>query len=124
MYRYFLTEIASGIGPGQLTLDAGHRFLNNGSNSYLARGGGSFVWRDTFQSGNIELIDTGTGDVTIVGTTDGSLGNLDAVGETLVAVATQFGPTTTSHVFAVVPEPSTALVILGCLGVLGLSRQR
>jgi len=124
LYRYFLTEVAAAIGPAQLSLDASHRFLNNGANSYLGPTSGSFVWRDSFDSNELQRIDIGTGAVSAIGTTNATLGNLDAVGTTLVAVATEYGATTTSHVFAVVPEPSTLSLGWACIGLLALQRRR
>jgi hypothetical protein len=123
LYRYFLTEIAAAIGPGQLTLDAAHRFLNNGVNSYLAPGGGNFVWRDSYDSSELQRVDS-TGNATVIGMSNATLGNLDAMGNTLVAVATQYGATTTSHVFAVVPEASTGVAALVGLTFFGRRRQR
>ncbi len=123
LYRYFLTEVAAAIGPGQLSVEVSRRFLDNGANSYLARGDSSHVWRDSFSSDELQLIDTGSGEVSVIGTASGTLGNLDAAGDRLVAVVTQYGASTSSHVFAVIPEPTTAVVALGCL-VLALLRRK
>ena len=66
LYRYFLTEVAASIGPGQLPFDSAHRLLNNGANSYLAAAGGNFVWRDSFDSDELQRIDVGTGATSVV----------------------------------------------------------
>jgi hypothetical protein len=124
LYRYFLTEVAAAIGPAQLSLDVAHRFLSNGANSYLGPTSGTFVWRDSFDSNEIQRIEIGTGAVSAIATTNGTLGNLDAVGTTLIAAATQYGATTTSHVFAVVPEPSTCILGLAAVALLPLRRRR
>ena len=124
LYRYFLTEIAGAIGPTQLSLDANHRLFNNGANSYLAPAGGNFVWRDSFASNELQRIDSTSGSVSVIGTSDATLGNLDAAGSTLIVVATQYGATTTSHVFAVVPEPCTTGTALVALAILALRRRR
>ncbi len=111
VYRYASAE----VGAGGLTLDAAHRVVANGINSYLANAGGAQLWQDSYDSEDLHLIDTTAGTFQTIGTagTFQSLGSLEFAGGTGFVVVSDYG-TNGSRVFAVTaaPEPSAALLLL------------
>ena len=121
LYYYLKSEVAG----GGLTLDTGHKVATTNANSYLADAGGASVWRDSYSSNELRIIDTTTANVTVVGTVTGAdgLGDLDAAGGTLVVAVTDYGnfPSPT-RIYAVAPEPSSALLLT--LGLAALTQRR
>lgn len=125
IYRYTAAELAG----GGLTLDAGHLVVPSDANSYLADAGGTSVWRDSYLTNELRLIDTATANSTVIGTAGGifpGLGDLDSEGDTLVFAVTDYGsfPSVPTTVYAVTPEPSTALLLTLGLASFAARRQR
>ena len=121
IYRYSAAAVAAALStstPIVLTPPTG-RVIANGGNQYLAYAGGTSLWQDDFTA--LTRYDLGTGVGTAIGTTTDTLGNLDYAGTTLYTSVTNFS-TNNSAIFAVVPEPSSAVLL--ALGVLALRRRR
>lgn len=121
IYRYSAAAVATAISsstPIALTPPTG-RVIANGGNQYLAYAGGTALWQDDFSA--LTRYDLSTGVGTAIGSTTDTLGNLDYAGTTLYANVTNFS-TNNSAVFAVVPEPSSAILL--ALGALALVRRR
>jgi hypothetical protein len=110
LYRYTAAEV-DGTGP-VLALDAPHLYLANGTNAYLAYNGSNALWHTNF--GTLNLINTTTPGSTPIGSTPDSIGQLDYVDGTLYANVTK-ASFDGSAVYAVVPEPSSALLVLAGL---------
>lgn len=121
IYRYSAAAVAAALStstPIVLTPPTG-RVIANGGNQYLAYAGGTSLWQDDFSA--LTRYDLGTGVGTAIGTTTDTLGNLDYAGTTLYASVTNF-TTNNSAVFAVVPEPSSAVLL--AFGMLAFTRRR
>lgn len=124
LFRFGASEIAAAVaetGP-VLNLDAPHLFLANGSNAYLAFDGEDGLWHSNF--GALDVIDTDTAESTPVATAAGfdSIGQLEYVDGTIFANVT-VSSFDRSAVYAVVPEPSSALLALAGLAVIGMRRR-
>lgn len=120
LFRFSAADItaANEAGP-TLTLDNPHLFLANGTNAFLAFDGTDKLWHTNF--GSLDVIDTDTAISAPIATSTSSIGQLDYVDDTLYANVSDFG-TKSSSVFAVVPEPSCALLAL--VGLTTLIRRR
>jgi len=122
LYRYTAAEVAAATGAGpDLTLDDPHRYLANGTNAYLALDGSGALWHSSFAT--LDLINTTIPGSTPIGTTTDSIGHLDFAGLTLFANVTA---ATFDHsaVYAVVPEPTCAALLVLGLGALAGPRRR
>lgn len=121
LYRFSAAEVLSAFGPTELTLDAGHQITSGlAGSSALAVGDGDDLWHDRF-TGELNLIDADDGSIQQIGSSLDDPGSMDLVGDTLyVGVSTA----TRSGVFAVVPEPSSALLAIVGLVTLRLRRRR
>jgi hypothetical protein len=117
LYRYAAAEI-DGTGP-VLSLDGPHLHLANGTNAYLAFDGSDALWHTNF--GTLNLIGVTTPTSTAIGSTTDSIGQLDFTGGTLYVNVTK-ASFDGSAVYAVVPEPSCALLALA--GLILSSRRR
>ncbi len=129
IYRYSAAAVATAIStstPIVLTPPTG-RVAANGGNQYLAYAGGSTLWQDDYNysmgtgTGTLRNYDLSSASATTVASGSDSIGNLDYAGGALYASVTDFG-TNRSAVFAVVPEPSSAMLL--ALGALALARRR
>ena len=127
IYRYSAASVATAIGtstPIVLTPPTG-RVVANGGNQYLAYAGGTTLWQDDYNfntsTGTLRNYDLSSASATTVASGSDSIGNLDYAAGALYASVTNFG-TNRSAVFAVVPEPSSAVLL--ALGVLALRRRR
>ncbi len=121
LHRYSAAEVAAafGAGPAQ-ALDAPHLYLANGGNAYLAYDGGDdALWHSDFAT--LNLVDATTPGSTPIGSSTDSIGHLDFVGDTLYVNVTK-SSFDGSAVFAVVPEPSSALLL--ALGLASFAARR
>jgi hypothetical protein len=105
IYRYTPADLAG--APLTLT-PPDHRLLANGANQYLAFSGGSTLWQDDFTT--LRTYDTVTLAAQTIATTSETFGLLDYESGALYASVTDFGASRSS-VFAVTPEPSSALLL-------------
>jgi hypothetical protein len=122
LFRFTAAEIAAANDAGPtLTLDSPHLFLANGANAGLAFDGGDGLWHTKERS--IDRIDTDNAESTPVGTTANSLGQVDFSDGTVYATVTDFGGKRSS-IFAVVPEPCSALLLLIGLATSQSRRRR
>lgn len=110
LFRFTAAEVAAAYGAGPtLSLDPAHLFLANGPNAYLTLDSTGALWHASFTA--LDLIDPATAASTPIGDSTDSIGQLDVAGPTLYATVTN---ATFDHsaVFWVVPEPSTAALLL------------
>jgi len=122
LHSFTPAELATAFGPGALPLSPpSHRLIANGTNVYLAFGGGTSLWKDDF--GSLTLHDLGSAGSRAIATTTDTFGHLDAAPGNLVMSVTSFG-TGRSAVFTVspIPEPRVALLLL--LGWMPILRSR
>jgi hypothetical protein len=109
IYGYSAAEVAAATGSGAIVLTSPtNRVVNNGANQYLAYENGTELWQDDFAT--LRLYDLATGSGSAIATTPQFIGQLDAKGGVLYANVTNFS-TNQSSVFAVVPEPSSILLL-------------
>ena len=121
IYRYAAAQVAGAIGASSFTLSPPtNRIAPAGGNQYLAHAGGDTLWQVDFDT--LRLFDTASGTAATIAATPHTMGHLDAEGGVLFANVTNFGATKRSAVFAVVPEPSSALLLV--LGSLAFIRRR
>lgn len=118
LFKFSAAEVLAAFGPTELTLDASHRIADGLGGSALAFGGGDDLWHDRF-SGEFNLIDADDGSIQPIGSSPDDPGSMDYVGDTLYVGVSTF---TRSAVYAVVPEPSCALLAL--LGLTALAARR
>ena len=115
LFRFAADEVAAALGAGPTLALDGHQFLADGTNAYLALAGATALWHTDF--GTLNLIDIGTATSAPVGSSTGSIGQLDVDGPVLYASVTN-GSFNHSAVFWVVPEPSSALLLMFGLAAL------
>lgn len=120
IYRYSAGQVAGAIGAGSFALSPPtNRIAASGANQYLAHAGGDALWQVDFDT--LRLFDTASGTAATIASSPHTMGHLDAEGGLLFANVTNFG-TRRSAVFAVVPEPSSVLLL--ALGSLAFIRRR
>ena len=121
LHRYSAAEVAGAFGAGTtLTLDAPHLYLANGGNAYLAFDGAA-LWQSAFTS--LNRIDVTTPVSAEIGTSTDSIGHLDEVGGTLYVNITK-ASFDGSAVYAVVPEPTSTLLLALGLASFTIRRRR
>ena len=124
IYRYSLAE----LNAGGLTLDAAHRWLDNGGNAYFETQQGALV-STNFSDLTVLFPDSG-GYYDTIGSSPDSIGNLAADGFGVYATVTDFNSFATSTddrsaVYRVfVPEPATAGLLGISLGILTFRRRK
>ena len=122
VHAFSAAEIASAIGPGELTLSPpSHRIIENGKNVYLAFAGPGTLWSDDFTSLRMSDLPAGTG--RMIATTGDTLGHLDVADGDLFVNVTSFSAGK-SAIFAVEPIPEPRGVALLAVGLVGLSQRR
>ena len=121
LYRFTAAEVAAATGAGPtLGLDAPHQFFANGTNAYLALADIGTLWHTDF--GTLDRIDLGAvTSAPIASSPDFGIGQLDVADGTLFAAVTN-SSFDHSAVFWVVPEPSSALLLV--LGLAALTPRR
>lgn len=122
LFRFSAAEVAAAASAGpDLAIDAAHRFLANGTNAYLALDDSGALWQSSFSA--LNRIDTATPGSEVIGTTPDSIGYLDFAGSMLFASVTN-SSYDRSAVYTVVPEPSSAALLMLGLGALAGRRCR
>ena len=124
IYRYSSAE----ANAGGLLLDAGHVWAANPGNAYFDLDAASGLYQT--DSTTVKRFDLATSAATSVGSgTSGAdaIGNLASAPGVLALTVTNYGSFSTSAddrsaVFAVVPEPSSAVLL--ALGMLAFARRR
>lgn len=119
IYRYSSAE----ANAGGLSLDAGHVWSPNSGNAYFDLDASKGLYQTDFTSVNLFNLLSATS--TPVGSSANSIGSLASASGALAVTVTSYGVTSAtdrSAVFAVVPEPSSGLLL--ALGVLVLARRR
>lgn len=122
IYRYSGLE----ANAGGLTLDAGHVWVANPGNAFFDLDAAVGLYQTDFAT--LNLYDLLTGGATAVGSSADSIGNLASATGVLAATVTDYGSFSTSAddrsaVFAVVPEPSAMVLLVGAAGLV-LRRRR
>ncbi|MEO6738909.1 MAG: PEP-CTERM sorting domain-containing protein [Chthoniobacteraceae bacterium] len=122
VYRYSSAE----ANAGGLTLDAGHVWSPNSDNAYFDLDASAGLYQTDFST--VKLLDLVTGSATSVGSSADTIGNLASVSGKLALAVTNYGGAGSaddlSSVFAVVPEPSSALLLAFAAAGLAARRRR
>ena len=119
IYRYSSVE----ANAGGLTLDAGHVWSPNSGNAFFDLDGSQGLYQTDFST--VNRFNLATGAATAVGSSTNSIGNLASASGVLAVTVTSYGVTAATNqsaVFAVVPEPSSAMLF--AFGVIILARRR
>lgn len=121
IYRYSSAE----ANAGGLSLDAGHVWSANSGNAYFDLDATAGLFQTDFSTVNVFNLTTASS--TSVGNTAGVIGNLASAPGVLAVTVTDYGSFSTSAddksaVFAVVPEPSSSLLL--AFGMLAFARRR
>lgn len=118
-YRYSSTE----ANAGGLSLDAGHEWSPTSGNAFFDLDASAGLYQTN--SSTLNLLNLTTGASAPVGSSVDSIGNLASASGMLAVTVTSYGATSAANVsavFAVVPEPSSGLLM--AFGVLILARRR
>jgi hypothetical protein len=122
VYQYSAAE----ANAGGLTLDAGHVLSSNSGNAYFDLDPLSGLYQTDFST--VKLLNLTTGTVASVGSTSDTIGNLASIPGLLALAMTNYaGPGSAddrSSVFAVVPEPSSVLLLAFAAAGLTARRRR
>ena len=115
-------QVSAEIAMGGLLLDAGHNYIENPGNAYFAYGSDGALYSTNFTSIIRNTLGAGPSSEAWA-TSSQFIGNLAEESGTVYATVTDYG-TNRSSVFAVVPEPATAVCMLLGAGMLFLRRRR
>lgn len=105
LFRFGVSELS---GTTEQTL-AGHLLINNGTNGYLLTGPNGLIFQDAGDT--LRQYDLNHGNQeTPLAVSDGFIGNLAYHdGDIFAIVSTGFGASTHASIYAVAPEPATAV---------------
>jgi len=129
LYRFTAAEVATAFGPTTLSLDAAHRVLANGGNSYFDFAGAQPNQTRTFFGNDGSRLARVTGTASesyteeTIAVSPHSIGHIAATRDVAYVAVTDFA-TNRSAVYSVVPEPGSTLLLAAGGTLVALRRRR